>query len=57
MECRMVRRELNVPDDRIVICGLLLGHPDPDVVPNRLITERRAEPGFHDLKQRVTGPS
>jgi nitroreductase len=36
----VVRRELGVPDDQVVICGLALGHADPDVVPNSLITER-----------------
>jgi hypothetical protein len=35
-----VRRELKIPDDQIVICGLALGHADPDAVPNNLITER-----------------
>ena len=28
------------PDDQVVICGLALGHADPDAVPNNLITER-----------------
>ena len=36
----VVRRELKIPDNQIVICGLALGHADPDVVPNSLITER-----------------
>ena len=36
----VVRRELEIPDDQIVICGLALGHADPDAVPNNLITER-----------------
>jgi nitroreductase len=36
----IVRRELNIPDDQIVICGLALGHADPDAIPNNLITER-----------------
>ena len=36
----VVRRELKVPDDEIVICGLALGYADPDVIPNNLITER-----------------
>jgi nitroreductase len=36
----VVRRELKIPDDQIVICGLALGHADPDAVPNTLITER-----------------
>src|SRR5471030_960626 len=36
----VVRRELKVPDDQVVICGLALGYADPDVIPNSLITER-----------------
>ena len=36
----VVRRELNIPDDQVVICGLALGYADPDAVPNCLITER-----------------
>jgi nitroreductase len=36
----VVRRELKIPDDQIVICGLALGYADPDAVPNNLITER-----------------
>lgn len=36
----VVRRELKIPDDQTVICGLALGHADPDVVPNSLITDR-----------------
>jgi nitroreductase len=36
----IVRRELKIPDDQVVICGLALGHADPDVIPNSLITER-----------------
>ena len=36
----VVRRELKIPDDQIVICGLALGYADPDAIPNNLITER-----------------
>lgn len=36
----VVRRELDIPDDQVVICGLALGHADPDAIPNNLITER-----------------
>ena len=36
----VVRRELKIPDDQVVICGLALGHADPDVPPNSLITDR-----------------
>src|SRR5215510_9994120 len=36
----VVRRELKIPDEQVVICGLALGYADPDEVPNNLITER-----------------
>jgi nitroreductase len=36
----VVRRELKMPDDQIVLCGLALGYAEPDAVPNNLITER-----------------
>jgi nitroreductase len=36
----VVRRELAIPDDQIVICGLALGYAEPDAVPNNLVTER-----------------
>jgi len=36
----VVRRELKIPGDQVVICGLALGYADPDEVPNNLITER-----------------
>jgi nitroreductase len=36
----VVRRELDIPEDQVVICGLALGHADPDAVPNNLVTER-----------------
>jgi nitroreductase len=36
----VVRRELGIPDDQIVICGLALGYAEPEAVPNNLITER-----------------
>lgn len=35
-----IRRELNIPDNEIVICGLAIGHADENEVPNNLITER-----------------
>jgi len=36
----VVRRELGIPDEQVVICGLAMGQADPDVVPNSLITDR-----------------
>jgi nitroreductase len=36
----VVRRELKIAEEEVVICGLALGYADPDAVPNNLITER-----------------
>jgi nitroreductase len=36
----VIRRELGIPENEIIICGLALGHADPDAVENRLVTER-----------------
>ena len=50
----VVRRELGIADDQVVICGLALGHADPDAVPNNLITERaprRLHHLVHGVKQ------
>jgi nitroreductase len=37
---RVVRRELAIPDEQVVICGLALGYADADAIPNRLVTDR-----------------
>ena len=38
----IVRRELAMPDDQMVICGLALGYADENDIPNNLVTERAA---------------
>jgi nitroreductase len=40
----VIRRELDIPANEIVICGMALGHADPDAPENRLVTTR-ATPG------------
>jgi nitroreductase len=42
----VVRRELAIPDDEIVICGLAVGYADAAEVPNNLVTERAAVSDF-----------
>jgi nitroreductase len=37
---KVVRRELGIPDEQIVLCGLALGHADENEPPNNLLTER-----------------
>lgn len=36
----IVRAQLGIPDDRILVCGMALGHADPDEPANRLVTDR-----------------
>ena len=42
----VVHRELAIPDDRILLCGMALGRPDWDVPANALETERAALADF-----------
>jgi nitroreductase len=43
---KVIRRELAIPDNEIVICGMALGHADTDAVENRLVTERASVDEF-----------
>jgi nitroreductase len=43
---RIIHRELGIPESEIVICGMALGHADPQAVENRLVTERAAVADF-----------
>jgi nitroreductase len=36
----VIRSELGIPQNEIIICGMALGHADPDAAENRLVTER-----------------
>jgi len=36
----VIRRELGIPDNEVVICGMALGRADEDAPVNRLVTER-----------------
>ena len=42
----IIRRELGIPENEIIICGLALGHADPDAPENRLVTERASASEF-----------
>jgi nitroreductase len=42
----IIRPQLGIPGNEIVICGLALGHIDPDASVNALKTERAAVPEF-----------
>ncbi|HSV60285.1 MAG TPA: nitroreductase, partial [Variovorax sp.] len=43
------RAHLGIPDDQIVVCGMSLGHADPDEPANRLATEREPLERFGTL--------
>ena len=42
----VIREQLGIPQNEIVICGMALGHADPDAVENRLVTDRAAPSEF-----------
>ncbi|MFT3666298.1 nitroreductase [Piscinibacter sp.] len=43
---RIAERQLGLGDGETVICGMSLGHADPDAVENTLVTEREPVEGF-----------
>lgn len=43
---RVIARELQLPETEMLVCGMALGHADPDAVENRLVTEREPVAGF-----------
>ena len=54
----VIRRELSIPESEIIICGMALGHADPDAVENRLVTERAPRGPVRHLQRILkTGPS
>ncbi|WP_374446664.1 nitroreductase [Stella sp.] len=49
---KVLRRHLPIPDQEIVVCGMALGHPDPDAIVNRLETEREPVAAFARFHER-----
>lgn len=43
---RLIAEQLGLPDTETVVCGMSLGHADPDAVENRLETERAPVESF-----------
>ena len=43
---RLIADELQLPPERMVVCGMSLGHADPRAVENTLATEREPVAGF-----------
>jgi nitroreductase len=42
----VIRSELGIPGSEIIVCGMALGHADPQAPENRLVTERAAVDEF-----------
>ncbi len=42
----IIERQLGLGDGEMVVCGMSLGHADPDAEANRLVTEREPVSGF-----------
>ncbi len=43
---QVIRTQLTIPADQMVVCGMALGHADPDAVENRLQTTREPAASF-----------
>ena len=43
---RIIAAQLGLADTEMVVCGMSLGHADPDAVENSLVTEREPVSGF-----------
>ena len=45
-----IRKQLAIPENELVICGMSLGYADPDAPENQLITEREPVESFADFR-------
>ena len=43
---RIIESQLGIPATEMVVCGMSLGHVDPDAIENSLVTEREPVAGF-----------
>ena len=43
---RIIREQLALPDNEMVVCGMSLGHADMSKIENTLTTEREPVSGF-----------
>ena len=43
---RVIAEHLGFPDNEMVVCGMSLGHADPQAIENSLMTERESVSGF-----------
>ncbi len=42
----VIREQLGIPGDEVIICGMSMGTADPDAIENTLVTEREPVAGF-----------
>jgi len=42
----LIADQIGLPPDQMVVCGMALGHADPEAVENTLVTEREPVAGF-----------
>jgi nitroreductase len=43
---KIIMAHIGAPDSEMFVCGMSLGHADPQAVANRLVTEREPVSGF-----------
>jgi nitroreductase len=43
---RIIAEQLDLPPNEMVVCGMALGHADPDKIENTLVTQREAVSSF-----------
>lgn len=43
---RIIKRHLGIPEERILLCGMALGHEDPTKIENHLRTDRETAANF-----------
>ena len=43
---RIIKRHLGIPEERILLCGMALGHEDPSKIENNLRTDREPAANF-----------
>lgn len=48
---RIIKRHLAIPEERILLCGMALGHEDPSKVENSLRTEREPALSFSRFEE------
>jgi nitroreductase len=47
----IIRRQLSIPENELVVCGMALGHADPDEPASRLASPREPVAAFASFHQ------